>query len=334
MTNPVSRRHRISDDGSDGGGARTGRRERPTGGIADFASRLLVRAGLCARGVTVTSLVGKSGSGKTFRARLIAEKRGIDVIVDDGLVIFKRSIVAGQWAKKERSLVGAVRRALFAEPALARAARAALREIRFQAVLVTATSPRMAELISKNLWLPAPRETILIEDVATRREIEAALRHRRRAKRHASPVPDIRIRRGILSAISSRLKQTVTRKESASLTVGSHFNERGSVFFSEAALGQMAWHCVKEFDPGIEVLRVSFLEIRGMAVLELSVRIPPWTGGSGRLHELREAVMQGMERGTGIVVSEVRVVVDEIDLAARTGWGPAHRARRGPPRGA
>ena len=36
------------------------------------------------RGVRVFALVGGSGTGKSFRAKLVAEKHGIDIIVDDG----------------------------------------------------------------------------------------------------------------------------------------------------------------------------------------------------------------------------------------------------------
>ena len=37
--------------------------------------------------VRVFALVGKAGSGKSFRARLVAEKHQIDLIIDDGLLI-------------------------------------------------------------------------------------------------------------------------------------------------------------------------------------------------------------------------------------------------------
>ena len=50
------------------------------------------------RGVQVTALVGKSGTGKSFRAQLIAQKYNIDVIVDDGLLIHGQKILAGRSA--------------------------------------------------------------------------------------------------------------------------------------------------------------------------------------------------------------------------------------------
>ena len=61
--------------------------------------------GLRLRGVRVSALVGRSGTGKSFRAHLIAEKRGIDIIIDDGLIIAQRTILCGQSSKKDRALI-------------------------------------------------------------------------------------------------------------------------------------------------------------------------------------------------------------------------------------
>lgn len=56
------------------------------------------------KGITVYALVGKSGTGKSFRAKLLAEKLGIPYIIDDGLLIFDDTILAGRSAKQENSI--------------------------------------------------------------------------------------------------------------------------------------------------------------------------------------------------------------------------------------
>ena len=43
---------------------------------------------------TVYALVGESGTGKSFRSKLLAEKYGIDSIIDDGLLIQNDKICA------------------------------------------------------------------------------------------------------------------------------------------------------------------------------------------------------------------------------------------------
>ena len=38
-------------------------------------------------GLTVMALVGESGTGKSFKSKLLAQKYNIDAIIDDGLLI-------------------------------------------------------------------------------------------------------------------------------------------------------------------------------------------------------------------------------------------------------
>ena len=55
------------------------------------------------KGITVYALVGGSGTGKSYRAKLIAQKHGLEAIIDDGLLIRDDKILAGHSAKKEKT---------------------------------------------------------------------------------------------------------------------------------------------------------------------------------------------------------------------------------------
>ena len=70
-------------------------------GISDF------------KDMKVVSFTGKSGTGKSFQATALAQSRGFDAIIDDGLLIYKGQIVAGSSAKKCASKAAAMRTALF-----------------------------------------------------------------------------------------------------------------------------------------------------------------------------------------------------------------------------
>ena len=48
------------------------------------------------RGMQVYALVGESGTGKSFRAKLLAQKYGISALIDDGLLIQDDKILAGK----------------------------------------------------------------------------------------------------------------------------------------------------------------------------------------------------------------------------------------------
>ena len=78
------------------------------------------------RGIRVYALVGKSGTGKSFRAKLIMQKHSIDLLIDDGLLIKDQKIIAGKSAKREKAYLAAVKTALFTEKEHRRAVRHAL----------------------------------------------------------------------------------------------------------------------------------------------------------------------------------------------------------------
>ena len=64
----------------------------------------------------VVSLTGSSGTGKSYRALVVAKENDIDYVIDDGLFIKGNKIIAGASAKKENTKIAAVRRALFMDP--------------------------------------------------------------------------------------------------------------------------------------------------------------------------------------------------------------------------
>lgn len=56
------------------------------------------------RGVKVYALIGKAGTGKSFRAKLVAQKYRIELIIDDGLLIRDQKIICGKSAKRRRPI--------------------------------------------------------------------------------------------------------------------------------------------------------------------------------------------------------------------------------------
>ena len=119
------------------------------------------------KGVRVYALVGESGTGKSFRAKLVAQKYGIEMIIDDGLLIGGDAIIAGKSAKKEQVYMTAVKTALFHEKAHRDDVARALDHERFRKILVIGTSDRMVRKICERLQIPHPGKIIKIEDIAS-----------------------------------------------------------------------------------------------------------------------------------------------------------------------
>jgi cytidylate kinase len=115
----------------------------------------------------VVAFIGPSGTGKSHRAAWIAREKDIDFIIDDGLLIRGANIVAGTSAKKEKTKVSSIRRALFTKEQHVRDVTKALAYYVPEAILIIGTSDQMVEHIVKRLKLPPISEKVYIEDVAT-----------------------------------------------------------------------------------------------------------------------------------------------------------------------
>ena len=133
----------------------------------------------------VIALVGPSGTGKSHRALLVAHKHQADAIIDDGILIKDGKIVGGHSAKKEKSRIMAVRRAIFVLPGHAEEVRAAIDRVKPHRILVLGTSENMVHKITKALHLPAIAQIIHIEDIATKAEMEKARFYRLKQGNHS-----------------------------------------------------------------------------------------------------------------------------------------------------
>ena len=144
--------------------------------------------------IKVYAFVGPSGTGKSYRAQMVASEKDIKFIIDDGLLIMDNKVIAGESAKKAPTKVGTVKHALFYEKEERDNIIKALRKYRPQSILILGTSDGMVKKIAANLELPEISETIYITDVATEQEMETARRIRVTEGKHVIPVPTFEIK--------------------------------------------------------------------------------------------------------------------------------------------
>lgn len=147
------------------------------------------------RSLKVIGFIGPSGTGKSHRASWVARERGIEFIIDDGLLIRGNRIVAGSSAKKETTRIGAIKRALFTEDRHADAVRKAIKLYNPEFILILGTSDEMVESISKRLNFPLPFDKVYIHQVSSEYEIKLALTTRREQGKHVIPVPTFEIKK-------------------------------------------------------------------------------------------------------------------------------------------
>ena len=273
---------------------------------------------------TVYALVGESGTGKSFRSKLLAEKYGIDSIIDDGLLIQNDKILAGHSAKREKTYMGAVRVALFDDKEHRDEIARALKKAHIKKILILGTSEKMVLKIAMRLQLPQPQKIIRIEDIATREEIEKAIKSRQVEGKHVIPVPSIEIKRNYPQIFSNSIKvffrknKLFTKKDQnegklfEKSIVQPEFSKKGRIEISEAALTQMVMHCVSECDEAVRVKKMTIkTDSRGYRIIIL-IDVPFGTQLTGKIHKMQQYIIDKIESYTGILIEEVSIVIDKI----------------------
>jgi len=271
--------------------------------------------------IKVFALVGESGTGKSFRAKLVAQKYEIEYIIDDGLLIRDDRILAGHSAKKEKSFMAAVKVALFDEKPHRDEVAKKLQGEKSRKILILGTSDKMVNKIAARLQLPAPSKIIRIEDISSQDEIDKAIRTRRIEGKHVIPVPSIEIKRSYpnifykaiqifkrknpvnIGAIPSLHEKSVVRPE---------YSKRGKVIISETALSQMVIHCVDEYNGDIRIKKIVVRDDEMGYRLVITIDVPYGIQLGGNIHELQQYIIENIERYTGILIEEVNIIIDKI----------------------
>jgi len=272
--------------------------------------------------IKVFALIGESGTGKSFRAKLVAQKYGIEHIIDDGLLIKENKILAGHSAKKEKTFLAAVKVALFDEKAHRDEVARKLQSEKIKKILVLGTSDKMVNKISARLQMPAPRKIIKIEDIASQEEIDKAIRTRRIEGKHVIPVPSIEIKRsypGIFHDAIRIFKKKITPagigptpSVHEKSVVRPEYSKRGKVIISESALSQMVIHCVDEYNQNIRIKKIIVHDNEMGYSFAITIDVPYDIQLGGNMHELQNYVIDNIERYTGILIEEVNIIIDKI----------------------
>lgn len=278
--------------------------------------------------ITVFALVGESGTGKSFRAKLLAEENNISAIIDDGLLIEDDKIIAGRSAKREKTYMGAVRVALFDDKDHRDSVAKILRKNHIKRILIIGTSEKMVSKIAIRLQLPQPQKIIHIEDIATEEEIEKAQKSRHVEGKHVIPVPSIEVKKKYPQIFSDSVRDFLskhnifTKKQNGGKLIEKsivqpEFSKKGRIEISEAALIQMTMHCVNECDPDVTIKKITIKkDSRGYRLI-VTVDVPFGTQLTGKVHRLQQYIIDKIESYTGILIEEVSIVIDKISMEKR-----------------
>lgn len=271
----------------------------------------------------VVAFIGKSGTGKSYRAKPLAKKEKADLIIDDGLLIEGDKILAGHSAKKEATFFAAIKVCLFDDNRHRDEVLKALQEKKHKRVLILGTSEKMINKILLRLSLPQPYKVIRIEEVSTQQEIADALRQRNMEGKHVIPLPSWEVKKNYPKIFYDKVrlffkmpKAPVIANKGAVLfeksVVRPEFFRREIMRVPHDVLSQNIKKYVLEADPNIIIksIRISF-EAKGYNIA-LLLDYPFYENIALSIKNLQKVITEKIENCDNTSVASINIVIDEI----------------------
>ena len=266
----------------------------------------------------VYAFVGPSGTGKSYRAQMVAGENDIHYIIDDGLLVRDNDVIAGVSAKKAPTKIETVKRAIFIDEKERNEMREALKKFKPESILILGTSDDMVEKIATNLGLEVPEKTIYIHQVATETEMETAKRIRTTEGKHVIPVPTFEIKRDFSGYIldplqifkfNSKTNEPYIAEKSI---IRPTFSYMGNFTISDTVFRQIAEYVAKKTE-GINRLSRIRVEstISGM-IIYMEVYVVYGYNIVNVLREFKQKTKKEIERLTTMNIQEVSVMAKGV----------------------
>ncbi len=266
--------------------------------------------------VEVYALIGQSGTGKSYKAFIVAKDRDIGYIIDDGLLIGGTRVIAGYSAKRESTKIASVRRALFSDPDHRGKVKDALEEMKPDKLLVLGTSLKMVQEIAKALDLPRFHDILHIEDVSTEKEIELARKSRREDGKHVIPVPTFEVKKDFSGYFIDSLKIFSKKGRFSDMVektiIRPTFSYLGKYELTKAALAQMISICVSKVERVNRVIKVRIENRPDGVIIDLDLSMKLITRMDLMVVEIQQKLVEEIEYMTGLNVISVNVTVKAI----------------------
>ena len=272
----------------------------------------------------VYAFVGPSGTGKSYRAQIVANENNIHYIIDDGLLIKDNDVIAGSSAKKAPTKIETVKKAIFIDKQDRNAMREAIRKAKPDAILILGTSDGMIEKITENLGFPKPEKTIYINEVATETEMETARRIRTTEGKHVIPVPTFEIKRDFAGYILDPLQIFKYRRNdtpyiSEKSIIRPTFSYLGKFTISDTVFRQIVEYIAKKTEGIHRVSRVRVENTVGATNIYVEVYVIFGYNIVNVLRDFKQRVKKEIEKLTTMNVQEVSVLAKGIHMPESEG---------------
>ena len=275
---------------------------------------------LMKKDIIVYAFVGPSGTGKSYRAQMVASEYDIKYIIDDGILVRNNDIVAGSSAKKAPTKIETVKRALFKNELQRKEMIKAFNKLKPKSVLILGTSDKMVEEIAKNLELPKIQKTIYITDVATEEEINNAKRVRTTEGKHVIPVPTFEIKKDfsgfLLDPLQIFKSKGVGKKPyiSEKSIIRPTFSYMGKYTISDTVFRQIIEYIASKTDAITQVIRVRVTKTEDGPSIYVEAEVKYGVNLVAELNEFKEKCIKEIERQTTMNVVQIKVIAKKLTL--------------------
>ena len=268
--------------------------------------------------IKVYAFVGPSGTGKSYRAQMVASEYNIRYIIDDGLLIKDNEVIAGVSAKKAPTKIETVKGALFLNQEKAEEIKKAFRKYKPESLLILGTSDGMIEKIRTNLELPELEKTIYITDVATEQEMEEAKRMRMVEGKHVIPVPTFEIKKDFSGYILDPLQIFKSKGKDAKPYISEKsiirptFSYLGNYTISDGVLKDIIAHLAASVDAMYKINRTRIEKTQTGVKIYIEIILVYGFNIVSSLQSFKKKCIKEIENLTAMNVDEVQILAKGI----------------------
>ena len=270
--------------------------------------------------IEVYAFVGPSGTGKSYRAQMVAGAYNIKFIIDDGLLVKENAIVAGQSAKKAPTKIETIKKALFNDEKQKSEMQEAIIRLSPKSILILGTSDKMVKTIAENLGLPPIKKTIYITDVATEEEIENAKRIRTTEGKHVIPVPTFELKKDFSGYLLDPLQIFKSQGLNGNPYISEKsiirptFNYIGNFTISDNVFKQIIEVQARNIKSISKIIRIRVNKSEEGPNVYIEVEIIYGFNIMAELKKFKEKCIKDIERQTRMNVTEFKIVAKKISL--------------------
>lgn len=268
--------------------------------------------------IKVYAFVGPSGTGKSYRAQMVATEKNISFIIDDGLLIKDNEIVAGESAKKAPTKIETVKHALFLDNREKNSIEKALKKYNPTKILILGTSDGMVQKIAKNLELPEITETIYIQEVATDEEMKTAKHIRVTEGKHVIPVPTFELKKDFSGYLLDPLQIFKSKGAgqkpyiSEKTIIRPTFSYLGKFTISDTVFRQIMEYLAKMMPEIHKVLRTRVSNSEAGPTIYMEISIMYGCNIQKTLKEFKQKARKEIEKLTAMNVISLSVVAKNV----------------------